>query len=39
MYAIKEESIIANRDLIDHQAHSLLQYITVITNLLIIRIF
>ena len=34
--AIKEESKVANRDWVDHQAWSLLQYINVIANLLII---
>ena len=33
----KEESKVANRDLVDHQACSLLQYINVIANLFIIR--
>ena len=32
--AIKEESKVANRDWVDHQACSLLQYINVIANLL-----
>ena len=31
--AIKEESKVANRDWVDHQAFSLLQYINVIANL------
>ena len=31
--AIKEESKVANRDWVDHQACSLLQYINVIANL------
>ena len=39
MNTIIEESKIANHDWIDHQARSLLQYITVIINLLIMRIF
>ena len=30
--AIKEESKVANRDWVDHQARSLLQYINVIAN-------
>ena len=34
--AIKEESKVANRDWVDHQACSLLQYINVIANLFII---
>ena len=33
--AIKEESKVANRDWVDHQACSLLQYINVIANLFI----
>ena len=32
---LKEESKVANRDLVDHQAFSLLQYINVIANLFI----
>ena len=35
--AIEEESKVANRDWVDHQACSLLQYITVITILFIMR--
>ena len=35
--AIKEESKVANRDWVDHQACSLLQYINVIANLFIMR--
>ena len=35
--AIKEESKAANRDWVDHQAGSLLQYINVINNIFIIR--
>ena len=34
---LKEESKVANCDSVDHQACSLLQYINVITNLLITR--
>ena len=37
--AIKEESKVANRDWVDHQACSLLQYIDVIANLFIMRNF
>ena len=37
--AIKEESKVANLELVDHQACSLLQYINVIINLLIMRYF
>ena len=33
--AIKEESKVANRDWVDHEACSLLQYIDVIANLFI----
>ena len=33
--ALKEESKVANRDWVDHQARSLLQYINVIANLFI----
>ena len=33
--AIKEESKVANRDWVDHQACSLLQYINIIANLFI----
>ena len=32
--AIQEESKVANRDWVDHQACSLLQYINVIANIL-----
>ena len=35
MRAIKEESKVAKRDWVDHQACSMLQYINVITNLFI----
>ena len=35
--AIKEESKVANRDWVDYQACSLLQYINVIANLFIMR--
>ena len=35
--AIKEESKVANRDWVDNQTCSLLQYINVIANLLIMR--
>ena len=37
--AIKEESKVANCDWVDHQACSLLQYISVITNVLIMRTY
>ena len=30
-YSIKEESKVANRDWVDHQAYSLLQYINVVS--------
>ena len=33
--SVKEESKVANRDWVDHQAFSLLQYINVIDNLFI----
>ena len=33
--AIKEERKVVNRDWVDHQAYSLLQYINVIANLFI----
>ena len=35
--AIKEESKVANRDWVDHPVYSLLQYINVITSILIMR--
>ena len=35
--AIKEESKVANRDWVDHQACSLLKYINVIANLFIME--
>ena len=35
--AIEEESKVANRDLVDHQARSLLQYIYVIANFCTMR--
>ena len=34
---LKEESKVANRDWVDHQACSLLQYINVIANILVMR--
>ena len=37
MYAIKEKYKVANIDWVDHQSCSLLQYIIVITYLLIMR--
>ena len=37
--AIKEKSKVANRELVDHQACSLMQYINVIANLFKIGIY